>query len=221
MEKIIRMEHKRYLRRYLMMGVPPSSSGGFHDSFTCSARTFAFVLIPILKTLMITSSGLRSLGLLGTSRTLTKPVASKLKVRMRMHVHDDDDDGDDNKRYDDDDLPPSQVSLILYSPVSAALSAFFTVSTWIIMIIIMIVKKQWEDDHRVPLAVDSLLCHQLKGNPLIWLQVNICFEIIPGGCFQVWMRICGATWMTVPSLSQVTVGGGSPPNQMSYLWCIF
>ena len=128
------MEHKRYLRRYLMMGVPPSSSGGFHDSFTCSARTFAFILTPILKTLMITSSGLRSLGLLGTSRTLTKPVASKLKVRillMRMHVHDDDDDGDDNKRYDDDDddLPPSQVSLILYSPVSAALSAFFTVST--------------------------------------------------------------------------------------------
>ena len=30
---------------------------------------------------IITSSGLRSLGLLGTSRTLTKPVASKLKVR--------------------------------------------------------------------------------------------------------------------------------------------
>ena len=82
-----------------MMGVPPSSSGGFHDSFTCSARTFAFILIPILKTLMITSSGLRSLGLLGTSRTLTKPVASKLKVRillMRMHAHDDDDDDDDN-----------------------------------------------------------------------------------------------------------------------------
>merc|ERR1719331_2192406 len=30
-------------------------------------------------------------------------------------------------------------------------------------------------------------------------------------------------WMTVPSLSQVTVGGGSPPNQMSYLkvWPFF
>ena len=27
------------------MGVPPSSSGGFHDSFTCSARTFSFILI--------------------------------------------------------------------------------------------------------------------------------------------------------------------------------
>ena len=28
------------LSKYLRIGVPPSSSGGFHDSFTCSARTF-------------------------------------------------------------------------------------------------------------------------------------------------------------------------------------
>ena len=69
-----------------------------------------------------TSSGLSSLGLLGTSSTFTKPVASKLKVRIVLKrlwtpqilmmvplvtV--------DNKRYQDDnvDLPPSQVSLIL------------------------------------------------------------------------------------------------------------
>ena len=30
--------------------------------------------------------------------------------------------------------------------------------------------KQWDNDHRVPLAVDSLLCHQLEGDPLIRLQ---------------------------------------------------
>ena len=42
-------EKKNYLRRYLMMGVPPSSSGGFHNSFTCSARTFLFVLVHIIK----------------------------------------------------------------------------------------------------------------------------------------------------------------------------
>ena len=39
------------------------------------------------------------------------------------------------------------------------------------------------DDHRIPLAIDSLLCHQLEGDPFIWLQgnVNICFETISGG----------------------------------------
>ena len=69
-----------------------------------------------------TSSGLSSLGLLGTSSTFTKPVASKLKVRIVLKrlwtphilmmvpllmI--------DNNRYQDDnvDLPPSQVSLIL------------------------------------------------------------------------------------------------------------
>ena len=73
-----------------------------------------------------TSSGLSSLGLLGTSSTFTKPVASKLKVRIALKrlytlhiiypcmmmvplvlVY--------NNRYqdDNDDLPPSQVSLIL------------------------------------------------------------------------------------------------------------
>merc|ERR1719341_3217856 len=34
--------------------------------------------------------------------------------------------------------------------------------------------------HRVPLAVDSLLCHQLKGNPLIWLDDSAL--PLPGDC---------------------------------------
>ena len=72
-------------------------------------------------------------------------------TRMRRPDNDDDDtdrykvddtdrykDDDTNRYNDEDDLPPSHVSLILYSPVSAALSAFFTVSTWSMVMIIMI-----------------------------------------------------------------------------------
>ena len=71
---------------------------------------------------------------------------------------------------------------------------------------------------RIPLAVNSLLGHQLKSDPLVWLQrqrqnVKICSIKGPIQRSDVTLP----TWITVPSLSQVTVGGGSPPNQMSYL----
>ena len=81
--------------------------------------------------------------------------------------------------------------------MSAALSAFFTVRTWSSLDLSAVIMFWWSLSvtvniinllillvytDRIPLAVDSLLGHQLKSDPLVWLQrqrqnVKICPKI--------------------------------------------
>ena len=142
------------LSKYLRIGVPPSSSGGFHDSFTCSARTFLvfphfFIFLNCFHSMSSFSIFLILLIVFPHCPHLIRLESSRPAGNVQ-HV---------------------DVSRGFKIPS-------FTSETNLIEALVFLPVSLPNSQNRVPLAVNGLLGEELQADPWLWL--NDCALPLPG-----------------------------------------